>query len=374
MSARSRARRVLFPVVLSAGAMWLVAFAATIALHPRHVAVQCGFHYARRTPWWLWGVVLGVSTAVWALVVWLRRAEPFRTGATSLVSWGTALGLSATWLWFLFSAAFLPMSGSSCVYGRPLRVSGGTHLPRVRRRRQRRPRDRDRRTIGHHWLECARGEFASVPAFDRLATQLAAVGAPGALVDAAHRCAREEAVHAERTMALAERMFGTSVRLSLPALPAPELPTASRLAVEALLDGCLNEACAAREAELRGRCADLDPEVADVLAMIARDERVHAELGWSIVQWALSVDPTRVGATLGRVEMGPPRAGFRFPARSDHGELRRFGWIDPDLCRAAHADVARDLRARLERALRAAAGTEVRSRGTLVHGSGRMRL
>jgi hypothetical protein len=142
-------------------------------------------------------------------------------------------------------------------------------------------------------------------------------------------------------------LLGAPVSMALAPLPSPPKPSLPDLAVESLLDGCLNEGCAAREAELRLETTTLDPEVADVLAMIARDERRHAELGWAIVEWALAVEPEAVTAALHTVQLPSPRDGFAFPRRCDRARLRAFGWIEPDLCAAAHADVVRDLEARL---------------------------
>jgi hypothetical protein len=205
----------------------------------------------------------------------------------------------------------------------------------------------DRNHIGHHWLECARGEFASVPAFSRLAVQLAVVDAPLELIDWAERSAREERIHAERTLGLAERMLGRSLALKFDdALPAPAPMTIAELAVESLIDGCLNEGCAALEARLRQSAVN-DVATASVLEMIAVDEQAHAELAWAIVEWARNERPADVTAALQAATFPPARSGFALPRRCDHEVLRNFGWIEPAICEEAHAQVVHELQTRL---------------------------
>ena len=57
--------------------------------------------------------------------------------------------------------------------------------------------------LAEEWIENARSEHASVPAFSRLSLTLMSLGAPARLVEGAHRAALEEIEHARLAFALA---------------------------------------------------------------------------------------------------------------------------------------------------------------------------
>jgi hypothetical protein len=133
-------------------------------------------------------------------------------------------------------------------------------------------------------------EAASVPAFLQLASELAAAGAPRALVRRALRAAADEQAHARLTAQLAVRHLGRPAIVRVPevALRRTLTPHAStvRLATESWLDGCCSEGSAAASVAVAAERA-YESATRAVLAEIARDEQRHAELAWSILSWAL---------------------------------------------------------------------------------------
>src|SRR6185503_5746164 len=130
---------------------------------------------------------------------------------------------------------------------------------------------------------------ASIAAFARLSLQLLAAGAPSSLVRGAHRAALDEARHAELASALASKFAGAPLRPGAIPIPAavPVPHDLETLALEALLDGALNEGLAAAEARASARATD-DEEERTTFAVIAREEARHAKLGEAIVAWCLS--------------------------------------------------------------------------------------
>lgn len=196
-----------------------------------------------------------------------------------------------------------------------------------------------RQRLAAIWLEAARLEHASIAAFSMLSLRLLALGAPPSLVARTHAAALDEIEHARLAFELATAYAGaprgpdafTDVAR---AAPACDLAT---LAVETLLDGCMNETVAALEAEVAAaRCED--PAVAAVLAKIADDEARHAELAFAIVRWCVELDPG-LGATL-RASLATivlPAPGLRAAHLEPHGVL-----ADATLV-ALRAEVLRDV-------------------------------
>jgi hypothetical protein len=145
----------------------------------------------------------------------------------------------------------------------------------------------ERAMVAAERIQAARMEYASIPAFERMAAELAVVGAPAALVERARAAADDERRHTGLCLALA----------GVPAALAPLPSTAARprfdratdealatLAREAWTDGCLGEgagAASAARAAITARC----PAVRDAERTIARDEHGHAELAWQALAW-----------------------------------------------------------------------------------------
>lgn len=180
--------------------------------------------------------------------------------------------------------------------GRPLRCDDGSTWrgqARLGRRRsaalghQLTPAEREH--IGLSYLEDGLDEHASVPAFERLALELAQHRAPRPLIARARAAAGEELRHARTCFALAAAYLGRDVY-------APELPYTRvrrarglpEIASESWLDGCIGEAAAA--SVMQAHAAEVhDSSERQALRGIARDEQGHARLAADVVAWALVV-------------------------------------------------------------------------------------
>jgi hypothetical protein len=136
--------------------------------------------------------------------------------------------------------------------------------------------------LGAYFAQAAGLEAASVPAFARLARELAAHGAPPPLVAAARRALRDEVRHFHITRALARR-FGGLVRP--PRVPRGEVRPLAEVAAENTREGCVGETFGAATAAWQARAAAHAP-VRIAMASIARDEVRHASLAWQIEAWA----------------------------------------------------------------------------------------
>jgi rubrerythrin len=143
---------------------------------------------------------------------------------------------------------------------------------------------------GAWFAEMARLEAASVAAFERLARELDAHGAPASLVRRAHRSARDEVRHA-RAMRTLARSFGAE---PLPPDAAPlSVRSLEEVAIENAVEGCVHETLGAALADYQWRAAE-HPRVRKYLRAIARDEARHAALAWDVYGWTLErLDPAR---------------------------------------------------------------------------------
>ncbi len=138
--------------------------------------------------------------------------------------------------------------------------------------------------VGTYLAEGAQLEAAAVVAFELLASELAAHGAPASLVQRCRKAAEDERRHTA-LMTAAARRFGIE-----PALPAPlqrPLPSLLELARENTIEGCVRETWGALSAEFQARAA-ADPQLADMYRSIAPDELAHAQLAWDIQQWLVA--------------------------------------------------------------------------------------
>ena len=138
--------------------------------------------------------------------------------------------------------------------------------------------------LARYFSEVAHLEAASVAAFRALGRQLTAHGAPRALRRAARRAARDEIRHARITRELAVRYGGSYVPPQLTPKQAPDIETIAR---ENATEGCVRETFGALLATYQANQAT-DPQVRQVMQVIARDETRHAALAWRIAKWAES--------------------------------------------------------------------------------------
>jgi hypothetical protein len=136
--------------------------------------------------------------------------------------------------------------------------------------------------LGRYLAEAAHLEAASVPAFRRLADELAGHGAPARLCRAARRAARDEARHARQVTRLARAAGARPPRVSL----APPRPRSlAAMAAENAAEGCVRESFGALLAWWQAATA-ADAGARHVAARIAPDESQHASLAWEIDAWA----------------------------------------------------------------------------------------
>ncbi len=250
-------------------------------------------------------------------------ASPFPLDFSARTYWTPGVGVFEGELGF---GGHLPpvfgYDGDVCVAGRPLWREGRQQLGTVvavgPARRNGTPV-----AAGLSWLEAARAEAASVPAFMALGRDLDALGAP-ALARRARRAARDEVRHTRACRRLASPALGVALRVVAPAAPNDRISKLTRLAIESWRDGCIAEGTAARRAEL-ALARTTDPATKATLAGIARDEAEHAELAWDVLAYALARGGGEVHDAL-HAEVATTTATF-----SPDAESRGAEQVDPSL-------------------------------------------
>ena len=189
--------------------------------------------------------------------------------------------------------------------------------------------------IAHAWIEDARAEYASIWAFERMAAELRAAGAPGALIAAARTAAEDEARH----VALCGHMANTPFHLlplarayAEPRFTTPSHAALATLAREAWVDGCLGEGVAAAHAASAARTAR--EKGARVQHMISVDERRHADLAWAVLDWTWREGGTGVRDAI--VDAASAEPEVPVPALDGDPELHvAAGRVSPAAGRAA---------------------------------------
>jgi hypothetical protein len=136
--------------------------------------------------------------------------------------------------------------------------------------------------VGASLAEAARLEAASVYAFRRLGTELAAMKAPRSLVRAAERAARDEIRHARVTSRLARRRGAVPGRVLIDRSAPPR--SVEAFAIENAVEGCVRE-CFGALVATRQAARARDPQLAQEMGRIARDETRHAALAWEVARW-----------------------------------------------------------------------------------------
>jgi hypothetical protein len=179
--------------------------------------------------------------------------------------------------------------------------------------------------------EAAHLEAASVPAFLRLADELAALAAPADLVARARAAADDEVRHARVMAAHAAAAGATVAEVELAPVPARD---AFALALDNAIEGCVHEAFAAVLARF-GATTARDATLAADLETIAEDEARHGDLAWAIARWleprlsaderarveqaraaALRALPRCMADDAGRFASGAARLGVPSPAQA----------------------------------------------------------
>lgn len=135
-------------------------------------------------------------------------------------------------------------------------------------------------SVGAELACMAELEAASVPAFQRLARELDAHGAPPRLVGRANDAARDEVYHA-RAMKRLAREYGATV--GSPHHGALGVRELLPIAIENVVEGCVREAYGALVATFQGERAAT--ALRRTFRHIAKDERAHATLAEDVNQW-----------------------------------------------------------------------------------------
>jgi hypothetical protein len=140
--------------------------------------------------------------------------------------------------------------------------------------------------IPHYLGTSAYLEAVSVVAFDRLAHELSAHGAPEELILRAKRAAKEELEHAHAVWRIAAK-FGATAQPEWPSLATTTVRSLLEIATENAVEGCIRETYGAVVGLFRAASAT-DHDVQNVMRAIADEECSHAELSWDILRWTLS--------------------------------------------------------------------------------------
>lgn len=139
-------------------------------------------------------------------------------------------------------------------------------------------------TMGYYFARCAELEALSVYAFERLARELRAVGAPTSFSERAEQAAMEEVRHASTMANLAARFGTTPPALQMGALP---LRSLFEIALENAVEGVVRETYGAAIALHQSGHAE-DPDIRAAHVAIAEEERTHAELAIELDVWFAS--------------------------------------------------------------------------------------
>ncbi|MFO0559563.1 MAG: hypothetical protein U0269_16215 [Polyangiales bacterium] len=139
-------------------------------------------------------------------------------------------------------------------------------------------------SVGAYLARQAALESASMPAFEQLAAQLAALAAPHELVERALDAVVDEFSHSVSIKALAAREGALAPPY---AQRAAEQRSLVQLAMDNAVEGCVRETFAALVAVHQSMYAD-DEEIRRTFVAIAEDETRHAELSRDIHRWAIA--------------------------------------------------------------------------------------
>jgi hypothetical protein len=184
-------------------------------------------------------------------------------------------------------------------------------------------------------------EAVSVHAFDILADELSAFGAPNRLVRAACRARRDEKRHAQVMRRLVRAHGGRRARV--PPASARVRRSFEAFALENVAEGCVRETFGAAVAGWQARHAK-DRVVGRAMTRIARDELRHAELAWQIDAWAT---PLLDGAVRRRAAATRKRAVVELLALSSYrppvGAVLQFGAPTPAVAAALVRVMNRDV-------------------------------
>lgn len=195
-----------------------------------------------------------------------------------------------------------------------------------------------------YYVRAHRHEAAAILAFERLARELEAHGAPSALIDGAREAAMDETRHAEifrgRAAALAATL-GVAVELVAPSGEhLGEIRSLAAILRENAEEGCANETYAALVATHQSVSAS-SASFRDVMTEIAADEREHAALAHAIHAWGMQTLGVEDAQELEAHRSASVLALQFGSARTD--AAARLGEPSPELARLAFELVDRAL-------------------------------
>jgi hypothetical protein len=186
------------------------------------------------------------------------------------------------------------------------------------------------------WAHAAYLEAASVDAFQRLARELAAHGAPRRLIMASLRAARDEIRHARVTGSFAARAGAAVPECRV---PTGEVRSLGAIALENAVEGCVRETFGAAVAMIQAERAG-DVQVRRAMKRIARDETRHAELSWAVARW---IEPQLDADTRHRVREAQAKAVAALVGEAGHEPdarlTERLGVPDASQARAVLAEL-----------------------------------
>ncbi len=335
--------------------------------------------------------LLGVGTFVAGVVYALRMRSAGQSmasalGMAMLGTLGSVGGVVGGTLGLGFVALASGVAGGA--WGRPLRIRGRVRHPELRDGSDWTEGDEPdvtgldeptRVALEALWLHDAQKEHASVPAFARVAWTLVAVGAPAELVSRTFTAAQEEIAHTRLCFALAAGYGGRSHSVeSMPDLLVSGLDVKGdafvHLALESLNDGCLLEDY---NADVAAACRDAcrEPVTGAVLTCIAREERDHAELSWSILAFCLERGGhavrdalLRAGQRLAKIPRPTAVSGEKLAlvSRADADALRAHGRLPDSEWASLYETRLRSTESRLEALL---SGARASARASAAHGA-----
>jgi len=250
---------------------------------------------------------------------------------------GVSIATGAAGMFAAMTAAAMTMSAGR---GRQLRVRGKPQYapldPKtawIDTREVAQDHDVELSDVAEAWRTNGLTEHASVAAFAELSLDLMSLGAPPALIAAAHEDALDEMRHTTLCFELARsldgrvlgpRDFASAVRLR-PRV-GPRSMRLAKLAVTSLFDGALYEGLSARVVASLAK-TDVDARVRPVLEAIAKDEARHAAHGMDVVRWCLAEGGAPVReAVLVALDAAKQQAphGLGGPLLAD-GRFERYG-------------------------------------------------
>lgn len=168
-------------------------------------------------------------------------------------------------------------------------------------------RDLGRSKLGDYLARMAHLEAASVVAFERMACELNAHGAPLELVDLAIAARGDEVRHAQLMGIMARGHGGDPVKPAVESLP---LRTLEEIALENAVEGCVRETYGALVGGYQAEHAR-DQALRAAMHQISGDEARHAALSYRVQRWIL---PQLTPEARERVRHAQQRAVFELAA------------------------------------------------------------